>query len=91
MSLGVLPVIGPKMSQREHREFRFSRYAHSPAIHAMVSGLADVSSAVLAVPVGGFEPVGAIGGCVEPVVATEHHGSGAGLSTLKCAEAEIDR
>ena len=57
----------------------------------MVGGPADVSSAVLTVPVGGFEPVGAIGGCVEPVVATEHHGSGAGLTVLERVEAELDR
>ena len=60
----------------------------------MVSRPADVSSAVLAVPVGSFEPVGAVGGCVEPVAATEHHGSSApcaGLTALERVEAELDR
>ena len=89
-SFGDLPVSGPKVSQWEQREFRFSRYSHSPAIHMTVSGPANVSSAVLAVPVGAFELVVAIGGCVEPVVATEHHGSGAGLTALERAEAELD-
>ena len=79
------------MSQRELREFRFSRYAHSPAIHMMACEPADVSSTVLAAPVGGFEPAGAIGGCVEPVVATKHHGSGAGFTVLERVEAELDR
>ena len=57
----------------------------------MVRAPADVSSTVLAAPVGGFEPAGVMGGCVEPVVATEHHGSGAGLTALERAEAELDR
>ena len=62
----------------------------------MVSGPADVSSAVLVVPMGGLELVGAIGGCVWPMVATEHHGSGVGLTApeltaLERAEAELDR
>ena len=52
---------------------------------------ADISSTVLAAPVGGCEPAGAIGGCVEPVVATKHDGSGAGLSVLERAEAKLDR
>ena len=52
---------------------------------------ADVSSTVLAAPVGGFEHAGASGGCVELVVATEHHGSGAGLNALDSVEAELDR
>ena len=94
VSFGDLPASGPKMSQREQRSFCFSRYAHRPAIHMMVSGPADVSSAVLAVPVGGFEPVGAIGGCVEPVVATEHQCRSApcaGLTALERVEAELDR
>ena len=38
--------------------------------------------------------MGAIGGCVEPVVVTEHHSSGApcaGLTALERVEAELDR
>ena len=89
MSFGDLPVSGPKMSERGQREFRFSRYAHRPAI--MAREPADVSSTVLAAPVGGFELAGVIGGCVEPVVATKHHGSGAGLTVLERVEAELDR
>ena len=90
VSCGDLPVSGPKMSQREQREFRFSRYAHSPPF-MMAREPADVSFTVLAAPVGGFESAGVTGGCVEPVVATEHHGSGAGLTVLECVEAELDR
>ena len=43
---------------------------------------ADTSSTVSAAPVGGFGPAGAIGGYVEPVVATKNHSSGAGLTVL---------
>ena len=70
---------------------RSAHYAHSLAFHMMAREPADVSSTVLAAPVGGFEPATVPGGCVEPVVATEHHGSGAGLTALERAEAEFDR
>ena len=52
---------------------------------------------MLAAPVGGFEPAGVAGGCVEPVVAIKHHSSGEveqqrnhGLSTIELIEAELD-
>ena len=64
----------------------------------MVQEPADVSSTVLAAPVGGFEPAAVTGGCVEPVVAIEHHGSDEakercnhGLTGLELIEAELDR
>ena len=91
VSFGDLPLNGPKTSQREQRAVRFSQYAHCPAIYMIVSEPAGVSSTVLAAPVGDFQPAGVIGGCVEPVVATEHHGSSAGLTALERAEAELDR
>ena len=59
----------------------------------MVQAPANLSSTVLAAPVGGFEPAGVTGGCVEPVVATEHHGSGKSEqpTTIDLIEAELDR
>ena len=45
-----------------------------------------------AAPVCGFEPAGVIGGGVEPVVATEHHGSGEVKQSraIELIEAELD-
>ena len=97
--LGDLPIRDAKTTQREARakarNFRFSQHASAPGV--LVEPFdepADVSSSVIAAPVGGAvpaKPTGVIGGRVEPGDAVKLSRSSAASSTLSRVEAELDR